>query len=80
MSKNTAFNPHARITKSTASFSKQMKQSDLDAWHTQADSESDINRVDEPDSSRDQLLTRCRDAIESLHEELQDERKLKHQL
>ena len=30
--------------------------------------------------SRDMLLVRCRDAIETLHEEIQGERQAKHQL
>lgn len=73
---STAFNPHSRLSKSTASIIKPKEMSkDLDAWNTQ-DSESDLHR--EPD--RDQLLTRCKDAIESLHEELQDERRQKHLL
>jgi len=44
------------------------------------DSQIDNNETGNKDLSRDKLLLRCRDAIESLHEELQEERMSKHQL
>jgi len=57
------------------------EENDASRSNHQYDIESDIsvaNLAGANNEKRDLLLLRCRDAIENLHEELQDERTMKH--
>jgi hypothetical protein len=70
------FNPLERITQKTAAFAKSS-----DSFNTRAgdsDPENDFNRTNSDEHNRDLLLQRCRDAIETLHQELSEERAQKH--